>query len=141
MIKHAIVQSGGGVATAMGRLPRTVLEERGERFVEGIGAHSIAELRALPWQELLQKFKDGVPDPMRGGFNLCTDGYALPYSLEDSLLEGHQQDINYIVGHTSNEGIDPDKVSAGRVSMAAALRAGGGTCSWSRAKAYVSLLF
>ena len=62
---------------------------------------------------------------MRGGFNLCTDGYALPYSLEDSLLEGHQQDIDYILGHTSNEGIDPDKVPAGRVSMAAALRSWG----------------
>lgn len=124
-IRHAIVQSGGGVATAMGRLPRSVLEERGAQFMEGVGAHSIAELRAMPWQELLQKFKDWMPDPMRGGFNLCTDGYALPYSLEDSLLEGQQQDIDYLLGHTSNEGIDPDKVPVGRVSMAAALRAWG----------------
>lgn len=33
-IRHAIVQSGGGVATGLGRLPREVLEERGLRFME-----------------------------------------------------------------------------------------------------------
>ena len=122
LMRHAIVQSGGGVATALGRLPREVLEERGTRFMEFTGAKSISELRAIPWQELLQKFTEWTPDPMRGGFNLCTDGYALPSSLEDSLLEGRQQDIGYLVGHTSLEGAKLDQVPEGRVNMAASLR-------------------
>lgn len=126
MIRHAVVQSGGGVATALGRLPREVLEERGLRFMESAGARSIAELRAMPWPELLAKFKEWLPDAMRGGFNLCTDGYALPASLEDGLLQGRQHNIDYILGHTSKEGIRAAEVPPGRPGMAASLR------SWAR---------
>jgi len=41
------------------------------------------------------------------GFNISTDGYVLPLSLEDSVIQGTNHDVDYMIGCT----IDADAVN------------------------------
>jgi len=104
LVRRAIVQSAGGVTTAFGRMPREQMEARGVDFMAFTGCKNIAELRALPATELLAKFGDygraagDFKERMARGFNISTDGHALPLSMEDTLLEGKQLDLDYMLG-------------------------------------------
>lgn len=104
LVHRAIVQSAGGVTTAFGRMPRAQMEQRGTDFMAFTGCRNIAELRALPAMELLQKFSEygnsaaNFQERMSRGFNISTDGHALPLSMEDTLLQGKQLDLDYMFG-------------------------------------------
>ena len=104
LVKHAIVQSAGGVTTAFGRMPREQMEQRGLEFMRFAGCENLAALRAIPAAELVQKLHDfgasaqSMEQRMARGFNISTDGYALPLSMEDTLLEGRQLDLDYMLG-------------------------------------------
>ena len=81
--------------TAMGRVDRELLEERGQKFFEKLGLKTLEELRAQ-LKEMFAEYSKDVG--MAGGFNICTDGYVLPESMENTVISGHHQDIDYIVG-------------------------------------------
>lgn len=127
LIHHAAVHSAGGTLTGFGRLPRAAMEERGVRFVETAGVKTIASLREMPVGELFAAFQAYFAKAgMHGGFNICTDGYILPLSMEDSLLQGVQHDIDYILGNTVDEGISGRRPAMpGMVNMTASLRGWG----------------
>lgn len=107
---RAIVQSAGGLQTAMGRLPREELERRGVDFMNYTGCQNLAQLRLLPARQLLELFNQ-YTQPVNGdfraamqkGFNISTDGYALPLSMEDSLREGTQGNLDYLLGCTTGD--------------------------------------
>ena len=109
LIHHAIVQSAGGLATAAGIRTRQMQEKNGIAFMEFTGCQNIAQLRALCAEELLQKFSmylrqaKSFKEHNRMGFNICTDGYALPCSMEESLILGKQHDIDYMLGTVSGD--------------------------------------
>ena len=109
LVHHAIVQSAGGIATAAGIRTRQMQEENGLAFMKHADCSSIADLRALHADELLQRFNKylmsakSFPEQNRMGFNICTDGYALPYSMEESLILGKQHDIDYMLGTVSGD--------------------------------------
>ena len=109
LVHHAIVQSAGGIATAAGPTPREEVERRGVRFMEHTGCKNIAELRALPAEKLLElllEYESAGGDVrlrFSRGFNISTDGYALPLSMEHTLVAGKQNDIDYMFGCTAND--------------------------------------
>lgn len=110
LLQRAIVQSAGGVRTAAGRQPREEVEKRGVAFMEFAGCQTLAQLRELSGEQLLHLFESytaeaagDVHERMRRGFNLSTDGYALPLSMEDTLLTGTQNDLDYLFGCTSGD--------------------------------------
>jgi len=106
LMKHAIVQSAGGISTAAGRLPREKVELQGIKFMEYIGCKNISQMRAIPGEELLNKFLDYMKEHSLGmsTFNISTDGYVLPLSLEDSIIQGVHAYIDYMLGNTADEG-------------------------------------
>lgn len=109
LVHHAIVQSAGGIATSAGVRTRQMQEENGIAFMKAAGCTSIAQLRALSGEELLTKFNQYLSQARsfeqhnRMGFNICTDGYALPHSMEESLILGKQHDIDYMLGTVSGD--------------------------------------
>ena len=123
ILHHAIIQSAGGILTGFGRLYREQLEERGEKFLQKTGIPDIAALRRVPWDELNRIFHEYSMEAGRdGGFNICADGWVLPETMEDTVLNGHHSDIDYIIGCTVEE-IFPVPGPSGRVNtMGAAVR-------------------
>ncbi|MEW1860839.1 carboxylesterase family protein [Streptomyces sp. NPDC088194] len=85
-------------------------EQDGVRFAREHGARSPAELRALPWQKLI----DGRPAFDRGVdtagpakpplFRPVLDGWVLPYGYEDTYAKGRQNDVCYLAGNNLDEG-------------------------------------
>ena len=102
LMKRAIVQSAGGIRTSMGRQPRAMLEALGMEFMEYAGCENLAQLRAMEAGELHAIFRRYVKEPsptgLRRNFNISADGYALPLTMEDSLIAGVQHDIDYMIG-------------------------------------------
>lgn len=109
LLHRAIVHSAGGISTAAGRLPRELMEQRGAELVEYCGCNSLAELRAMQAEQLHGLFQKwgmdfgGGAGNLRRGFNISTDGYALPLSMEDTILQGKQNDLDYILGSVSGD--------------------------------------
>ena len=109
LVHHAIVQSAGGIATAAGIRTRQMQEENGLAFMKAAGCKSIAELRNIPAEELFLRFDKYLSQARsfeqhnRMGFNICTDGYVLPYSMEESLILGKQHNIDYLLGTVSGD--------------------------------------
>jgi para-nitrobenzyl esterase len=106
MFHRAIAQSGGstvgGVGLAVEPAPLAAAEAEGQKFASAKGAKSLAELRALSWQKILE----AVPgaDPMSGPrFAPIVDGYVLPASFMDVIAQGRQNDVETLTGSTTGE--------------------------------------
>ncbi len=98
LFQRAIAESGSGVSG--GRGPRSLADadKDGLRFAEAKGAHSLAELRAMPWKELTA--------PVPGGFRFgpVVDGYFLPAPVEEIFAQGRQNDVPTLTGCNADEG-------------------------------------
>ncbi len=70
-------------------------EKTGEAFAESVGAHSLAELRNLPAEELLKAA------PRRMG--LIVDGWVLPQDVYSTFAAGKQNDVPLVVGSVAND--------------------------------------
>ena len=94
LFQRAIADSGAGIGGT-----RTMADQEadGVRFAEAKKAHSIAELRAMPWQE--------VVTPVQGvRFAPLPDGYALPAIVRDVFASGKQNDVPTLTGINADEG-------------------------------------
>jgi para-nitrobenzyl esterase len=99
LFHRAIAESGSGV----GRLAAKALREAesdGVKFAESKGAHSLADLRAKPWRELLAAPASGPA--IRFGVTL--DGWFLPEDVDETIAKGKQNDVPMITGMTADEG-------------------------------------
>ena len=98
LIAGAIGESG----SLLGALPPAPLaeaEQRGVKFAEGINAKSLAELRAIPAEKLLEATATmGVP-----GFTSAIDGYFFPKSPAAIFTAGEQAHVPLLVGWNSEE--------------------------------------
>jgi len=56
------------------------------------GAHSLAALRKLSWQEIFAPVQGG------GRFGIVMDGYVLPISAAEAFAQGKQNDVPTITG-------------------------------------------
>ncbi len=118
MIRQAIMQSGIAAENPNLLFTPTLAEEEkvGQLFVDASGAQNIAELRALPWDQILaykQQFDGAAMDL---GVGLClvpnADGYVLPKTVKEIYKEGEFHKIPYICGSVIDDlGCTPEGVA------------------------------
>jgi para-nitrobenzyl esterase len=102
LFARAIGESGGALTTipAFGPKPLNVSEQDGVRFVQSVGASSIAELRTKPANELLEA---AIKNPITYAFGVV-DGYVVPQHPALIYAQGKQNDVPLLVGWNADEG-------------------------------------
>ncbi len=105
LFQRAIVESGG---STVGRAGITIAspslaaaESTGQKFAELKGAHSLAELRAMSWQKLLETVPAPAPQGIR--FAPIVDGYVLPAPFMTVIADGKQNDVVTLTGSALGE--------------------------------------
>ena len=85
-------------------------EAGGVKFEESKAVHSIKELRALPWQQLLVS-RDATDESVETGssakpplFRPVIDGWVLPHDYSETYAAGQQNDVAVIAGSNRDEG-------------------------------------
>lgn len=100
--KNLIAAAIGESGSLLGTLPPVPLakaEEMGVTFAKSVGAASLAELRAMPAQQLLEAAgKPGAPR-----FSSAVDGYFFPKSPYEIFAAGEQAHVPLLVGWNSEE--------------------------------------
>ncbi|HEX8406306.1 MAG TPA: carboxylesterase family protein, partial [Duganella sp.] len=99
MIAGAIGESG----SLLGLNPPPPLaeaEKTGAAFAEKAGAPTLAALRALPAQRLME----ALAEPGAPGFRATQDGYVLPTSPGAMYANGEQAKVPLLAGWNSHEG-------------------------------------
>jgi len=96
LIAGAIGESGG-LTGNIKPVPLEKGEETGTAFVTGLGLHSIAQLRAMPAEDLLKATAKGVR------FSTVVDGYFLPATPDDIYSAGDQMKVPLLAGWNSAE--------------------------------------
>jgi para-nitrobenzyl esterase len=91
----AIAESGAGFARPYPTLQQA--EEAGLKTMQSIGASSLADLRALPADEILKKGQ--------GGRGPIIDGYVLPQSIAAIFAADKQNDVALLTGWNEDEGM------------------------------------
>jgi para-nitrobenzyl esterase len=98
LIAGAIGESGS-LLGLMGLAPLAYAEKIGAEFAQGAGAPTLAELRAMPAQQLLETTKK--PGTW---FSAIQDGYVIPRPPVDMYAAGEQAKIPLLAGWNSEEG-------------------------------------
>lgn len=85
------------------RLPLAKAEQAGVKFAELLSAHSIAELRAKPAEEVLDA---AAPNTATIGVvrGPILDGYVLPANAVELFTTGQQNDVPLLAGSNADEG-------------------------------------
>jgi para-nitrobenzyl esterase len=98
LIAGAIGESGSVLGT-LSAVPLAQAEQNGVKFGTNVGATSLAALRALPAQQLLEATaKPGTPYPTP-----TIDGYLFPKSPGEIYAGGEQAHVPLLVGSNSAE--------------------------------------
>ena len=100
MVRHAVIQSGGGISTtATTDTDQKKAEVTGKAFMDKFGCRTLKEMRAVPAEELLRVFKDeGM-----GLFRPHIDGVLLTESFDDAARNQHLADAAYMIGCTLDD--------------------------------------
>lgn len=99
LIAGAIGESGALVNTGLDPIPLEEAEQNGVNFAKSLGASSLAALRAIPAQQLLEATgKPGV-----GRFVATLDGYFFPKSPVAIFAAGEQAKVPLLAGWNSEE--------------------------------------
>lgn len=99
LIAGAIGESGAMINPTLAPVTLAEGEQSGVKFAEGIGAKSLAELRSIPAEKLLdESSKQGVPR-----FSPTVDGYFLPKLPVELFAAGEQAHVPLMVGWNSEE--------------------------------------
>ncbi|MBO0929430.1 carboxylesterase/lipase family protein [Fibrella aquatilis] len=96
LFTKAIAESGASFAR-----PQPLLKEaeaNGLTVMSAMGASSLAELRAKPAAELLQKGQGALRGPI-------VDGYVLPKTVACLFADGTQNDVALLTGWNEDEGM------------------------------------
>ncbi len=95
--------------------PLKAAETQGLAYAASKGAHSLADLRALPWQQLVVGGDVADSDVYTGStakpplFRPAVDGWVLPHDYNDTFAQGLQNDVWVIAGNNKDEtGAVPD---------------------------------
>jgi para-nitrobenzyl esterase len=104
LFQRAIVESAPG--TGGGRKLADA-EADGVQYARARAA-TLAELRAMPWQRLVEPVINPAAAGGRGGtafrFGVVIDGYALPATVSEIFAQGRQNDVPTIAGGNADEG-------------------------------------
>jgi para-nitrobenzyl esterase len=113
LFHRAIVQSGGSSVGGGGITLRSQsladVEANGVKFAEAKGASSLAALRAMTWQKIVEP----LPAPAAGAggapagaglrFSVIVDGYVLPAAARDVVAQGRHNDVPVLTGANLGE--------------------------------------
>jgi len=99
LMQRAIGESGSVVGNLKPR-PLALAEQQGQDFAKHVGAHSLAQLRAMDANTLL----NATGDKDVQEFMPTIDGYFFPRSPEAIYQAGEQAHIPLLVGSNSQEG-------------------------------------
>ncbi|MBO0357516.1 carboxylesterase family protein [Hymenobacter sp. BT186] len=99
LFARAIGESGSMLNTSFGPLPLAEAEKNGVTFATSLGATSLAALRALPAQQLLEA--TGKPGAPR--FGPILDNYFLVKKPAATFAAGEQARVPLLVGWNSQE--------------------------------------
>jgi len=103
LFQRAIVESGGSSVgrSAMRLGPPTMseAEAQGQKFAEAKGAKSLADLRAMSGEKLME----ALPGEGRLFFAPIPDGYYLPSSPLEVIAQGKQNDVVTLTGANKDE--------------------------------------
>ena len=109
LFQRAIEQSGSSVTGVglMGAARLANSEQNGVRLVEAKGAKTVAELRAMTWQQVTAPVQAPAGAAGRGAaglrFSLVVDGYFLPAPVDEIFSEGKQNDVPELTGLNAND--------------------------------------
>lgn len=117
LFQRAIGESGAAFSrTGLSFESLSAREEKDAKLVkETLGVSTLAELRAVPAEKLLEGF--GKPGPQAFSFGPDVDGYFLPESVPAIFAAGKQNDVELLAGWNHDEGsfeiaFSPQKPSA-----------------------------
>jgi para-nitrobenzyl esterase len=121
LFRRAIAESGGSTVgragISMGSPAAKDAEIAGVRFADAKGAKSIADLRAMTWQQLTQTPAPPADGSTSGGGRgtgtrgrgaMATgsptiDGYVLPANVNDAVFQGKHNDVPVLTGMNTGE--------------------------------------
>ena len=98
LIAGAIGESGSLLGT-LSAVPLAEAEQNGMKFAEMVGAKSLAELRALSANELLE----ATATPGTPRFSAAVDGYFFPKPPIEIFAAGEQAQVPLLLGWNSEE--------------------------------------
>ena len=101
LIAGAIGESGAITGT-LSAVPLAKAEEDGRKFAASLGAQSIAALRAMPAQQILEPASKGGFASV-GRFPIAIDGYFLPAEPSTIYAAGKQARVPLLAGWNSEE--------------------------------------
>ena len=89
--------------------PLRTAESAGVKFAAGRGAHSLQELRAMPWQQLIVDGSVFDPDVDTGSsaepplFRPVVDGWVIPLNYSQTYEKGTQNTVEFLAGNNLDE--------------------------------------
>ncbi|QMU31458.1 carboxylesterase/lipase family protein [Adhaeribacter radiodurans] len=99
LFAQAIGESGAAVNSGLDPVPLAEGEQQGIKFATNQGASTLAALRAMPAQQLLEAAgKLGIP-----GFHSTIDNYFFPKSATAIFSAGEQSKVPLLAGWNSEE--------------------------------------
>jgi hypothetical protein len=99
LIAGAIGESGAAIKPTFDPVPQADAEKTGTAFQALAGASSLADLRAMPAQAVLDvTAKQGAPR-----FPITVDGYFLPKTVSEIFAAGEQAHVPLLAGWNSAE--------------------------------------
>lgn len=99
LIAGAIGESGAAINPTLAPIPLADAEKKGLDFAAKVGAKSLADLRAISADKLLDLTSERGSSPMA----TAIDGYFLPRSLPEIYKVGAQAHVPLLVGWNSAE--------------------------------------
>ena len=112
LFHRAVAQSGSTITTLRGARMLAAQHADAARFLAAKHATSIADLRAMPWQDVVAPV--AAPGGGRGSgpsfrFGPVIDGYALPAPVGEAFAAGRQNDVPTLTGANADEnGAEPN---------------------------------
>jgi para-nitrobenzyl esterase len=100
LFHKAIGESGGALGKGLGYESLTAREEADGKWVASLGVSSLAELRALPTDKILE----GAKKKEMMGFSPVIDGKLLTEPVADTYEAGKQAHIPLLAGWNRDEG-------------------------------------
>ena len=125
LFHRAIGESSSWTTASIGRLGTLAdAEQAGLKFADGIGAKSLAELRAKPAADVLKAGRGAGP---------IVDGWAIPEDPGTVFAQGKQNDVPVLVGSNRDESFGGTPASAGQFAENARRRYGDGADAFLKA--------
>ncbi|HEX8290505.1 MAG TPA: carboxylesterase family protein [Pyrinomonadaceae bacterium] len=102
LIAGAIGESGSMIGNSISAVPLSQAEQGGVKFAATLGASSLATLRAVAPERLLEEAaKGGMASVQR--FRIAVDGYFFPEDPAEIYAAGRQAGVPLLVGWNSEE--------------------------------------